>query len=247
MLALLILSWLPSPLFGQDGTAAGSSQSLLDMVRAAGWVGVLLVLLSFAGVALAINVFLALRHERLLPTPLRAQCLELAQRGRFMELLSITKAQDNLLARTVSAGLGEGRLGVEAVREGMAQQGEAEIMLLHQRVGYLALIAAVAPLLGLLGTVTGMIASFNVLGQSKSAPRPEQLASGIAEALITTCMGLLLAVPMLMLNAYLRNRVTRVGQELAATCEKLLRLMSAAVDTRQRATPASQPAETARV
>lgn len=237
-----------APLFAQnDGADAPRQQSLLDLVRAAGWVGLLILLLSIAGVALAVNTLLALRADRLLPGSLRDQCMELAQRGRFNELLSITKSQDNLLSRTVAAGLDDGKFGVDAVREGMAQQGEREIMSLHQRVGYLSMIAAVAPLLGLLGTVTGMIASFNVLGQSRSAPRPEQLASGIAEALITTCMGLVLAVPMLMLSGYLRNRVTRVGQELAATCERLLRLMAVALEARQRGGGAasSPPAEPA--
>ena len=95
-----------------------------------------------------------------------------------------------MLGRIISAGLSDGRLGLDAVREGLEQQGVMEVTRMRERIGYIGLIASVAPMLGLLGTVTGMIASFRLLGEAQGAARPDELALGISQALVTTCMGL---------------------------------------------------------
>lgn len=207
-------------------------QTMLEYVQAGGVIGYVIIALSIVGVALVVEGFLRLKEERLIPPAMVEQAAHLAQRGRFSELLALAKTHESLFARIVAAALSQGNLGIEAVREGMRQQGEREVTLLRQRMGYVGFLAAIAPMLGLLGTVAGMIRSFRVLGEAKGSATPDELAVGIAIALVTTCMGLVIAVPLMFFHALFRDRVTRIGQKAAAECERLLRIMAVVVNQR---------------
>ena len=215
-----------------EGPSAGTRLSLLQFIRAGGPVGYTIIALSLAGVALVIEAFLHVKDSRLLPTGLWEQSEQLARKGKFSDVLTLCRANDSMLSRIIRAALAQGQLGIEAVREAMQESGAREVTRLQQRVGYIGLIASVAPMLGLLGTVTGMIASFQVLGAYKAAARPDQLAEGISEALVTTCMGLVVAVPLMFFHNFFRDRVTRIGQEASGRCERLLRVMTAVMGAR---------------
>ena len=222
-------------------------QNLVDLIQAGGLVGYAIILLSLVGLALVIDSFVRLQEDKLIPPALVDEASNLAQRGRFSELRSLCKGSPTLWGRMVGDALDDGHWGIEAIREAVQQQGDRHFTRLRQRVGYVGLIASIAPVLGLLGTVTGMIDSFQVLGEAKGAARPDELASGIAEALITTCMGLIVAVPLMFLHAYLRDRVTRIAQDAAGACERLLRIMGVVHEQQQRTraaqgTPAEAPA-----
>ena len=232
----LMLCVAVGPVLAQEAAGAGPAvrKSLLQFIHAGGWVAYTLLLLSVAAVALTVNAFLRVQPAKLLPDDLARQAEELAAAGKFQELRDACGSDPSMLGRTLSAGLEDGTLGIDAVREAMQRQGQREMTRLHQSVGYLSLIGSVAPILGLLGTVLGMISSFDVLGSAGNAADPEELAGGISEALITTCLGLILAIPALFAFVFLRDRVTRVGQELAAQCEKSVRLMSTVLDMRAR-------------
>lgn len=213
--------------------AAASSRSLWDLVVAGGPVGWTILLLSLVAAALVVNGFLLLRPQLLVPPGLATSIVELARKGRFEEILNLCRAQETLLGRVVASGLAEHKFGVEAVREGMEQQGGREITRLRHRTNWIGLIAAIAPMLGLLGTVTGMIGSFRLLGESPGAARPEELALGISQALVTTCMGLILAVPLTFLHVHFRDRITRIGQDAGETGSKVLRIMTYLTDKKQ--------------
>lgn len=231
--------------FGQgaaEGTEAGdrpgeSRRSLLHFVRSGGPVGYVIIALSLAGVALVIDAFLHLKPDKLLPPPVSEQSEQLARRGKFSEMLTLCRGNDSMLSRIIRGALPQGQLGIEAVREAIQESGTRELTRIQQRVGYIGFIASVAPMLGLLGTVTGMIASFGVLGEAKGAARPDELAVGISEALVTTCMGLMVAVPLMFFHNYFRDRVTRIGQAASGQCERLLRVMTAAIAAGGRTAP----------
>ena len=216
-----------------------ASRSLLDLVVAGGPVGYLIILLSLVGVALVIDAFVRLRGEHLMPEALTDETLVLAGKRQFEEVHALAKTSDSLVARVVTAGLKDGRLGLDAVREGFQQQGEGEFTRLRQRNGYLGLIAAVAPMLGLLGTVTGMISSFRLLGESQGSARPDELALGISQALVTTCMGLVLAVPLTFFYAFFRDRINRMAHEVGGYGDRLLRTMTVAMAGKPTAAPTS--------
>ena len=247
---LLVLAAAVLPALGQDGDnndaqgdAGGSSKSLLDFIRAGRVVGFVIIGLSLAGVALVIEGFLNVKTDKMLPPTVIHQANELARKGRFSEVLTLCQANDSVLSRILRDALAQGQLGIDAVREAMQDSGTREVTRLRQRVGYVGFIASVAPMLGLLGPVTGLISSFNVLGMEKGAARPDQLAVGISEALVTTCMGLTVAIPLMFCHNILRDRVTRIGQAASAQCERLLRVMTVVVGARAGAHPASEPKE----
>ena len=207
-------------------------KTLLDFIKAGGLIGYVILLLSLAGAAVVFDAFLRLRTEKVLPPMLIEQTKQLALQGKFPEVLAMSRASESMLGRIISCSLPEGKLGILAVRQAMQEHGAREVTRLRQRVGYVGFIASIAPMLGLLGTVTGMIHSFNVMGVAKGAARPDELAVGISEALVTTSIGLIVAVPMMFLFSLLRDRVTRLGQESAGACEELYRLMVTAVEGR---------------
>ncbi len=233
IVATLVVLICASGLYAQGADSEPAQRSLLDLVRAGGPVGYAIILLSLCGLALVVDAFLRLKEQQLIPANLVSQVHELTGKGRFEEVLTICKTHDSMLGRIISAGLSDGRLGLDAVREGLEQQGVMEVTRLRERIGYIGLIASVAPMLGLLGTVTGMIASFRLLGEAQGAARPDELALGISQALVTTCMGLVVAVPLMFFYAFFRNRITRLGNEAAAAGEKMLRLMSVVLETRK--------------
>lgn len=160
-------------------------------------------------------------------------------------MLALAQTSESMLGRTIAAGVSRGTMGIDAIRESTQEHGMKEITSLHHRVAYIGFAASIAPMLGLLGTVLGMIHSFNVLGMAKGAARPDQLATGISEAMVTTCMGLMIAVPLMFMHLLLRGRVTRIGQEASGVCERLLRSMTVAHNARAAARPSrpSPPAE----
>ena len=212
-----------------------SSKSMLDFLKAGGIIGILIVLMSFVGAALIIEGFLRLNVDKLLPPSVAEQAEALAAKGKFSEILALSSGSDSMLGRIIRGALSEGQLGMDAVRESMLTAGTREMTRMEQRVGYVGFIASIAPMLGLLGTVTGMIASFNVLGIAKGAARPDELAVGVSEALVTTCLGLIVAVPMMFFHSFLRDRLTRIGQQASGHCERLLRIMTAWIETRNLA------------
>ena len=210
---------------------------MLDFIRAGGPVGYVIIGLSVFGTALVIDAFMRVRKDRLLPQGVAEEAGKLALQGKFAEILTLAQANSSLLSRILRHALPQGALGIEAIREAMEEGGVREVTRLQQRVGYIGFIAAVAPMLGLLGTVTGMIASFDVLGTSKGAAEPGELAVGVSEALVTTCMGLVVAVPLMFFHNMFRDRITRIGQEASGHCDRLLRSMTVAIASHGAARP----------
>jgi biopolymer transport protein ExbB len=230
---------LPAIAFAQGAAttppAEVETKSAFQFVTGGGVVGYIIIALSVLAVALVIDLVLRLKRDRTFPDSLVRHAMELAEQGRAGEILSMSKASDTLFGRIIGGALDRGRYGIDVVRQEVQQIGEKEIFKLRNRVAQIGVIATAGPMLGLLGTVIGMINSFSVLGESKNAARPDELAAGISLALITTCQGLILAVPLIFVHMWLRDRVTQTSQEAAHVSEKLLGLLATGSANRQRA------------
>ena len=122
----------------------------------------------------------------------------------------------------MQVGLSEIRYGYEAMQDAMATIGEEESIKLNQKIGYLSLIGTLAPMLGLLGTVLGMIACFKVISEA-AVTNANDLADGIYKALVTTVMGLIVGIPGLFFHSFFQDKVTNIGLEAGAVCEELIR------------------------
>lgn len=113
-------------------------------------------------------------------------------------------------------------MGYQRMVEGAGEALEESTSILNIRIGYQALIATVEPMLGLLGTVIGMIEAFDTLAALKGAANPAELADSIAKALVTTATGLIIAIPVLVMYMYLKNKMMRIVQETTIIVGELL-------------------------
>jgi len=178
--------------------------------------------MSFALVSLAVMNIMAVRRDAIIPQELVDGFDEKLNTKEFQAAYDLARADESLLGQVLSTGLAKLPGGYSKALEGMQEVGEEEAMKLEHRLSYMALIGNLAPMVGLLGTVQGMIASFDVIAKSTSSPKPSELAVGISTAMTTTLVGLLLAIPAIAAYNILRNRVSRLLLEVGITGENLM-------------------------
>ncbi len=129
--------------------------------------------------------------------------------GRFLEALKFAKQESCLIAAVLAAGIQNYGRDLNEVERNMNLVAEQELYRMRKRLPALQIIATISPLLGLLGTVTGEIKVFNVLGQLQGVSDPVAMSSGIAEALLTTAYGLIIAIPVSVIYSYLDSLVVK--------------------------------------
>ena len=138
---------------------------------------------------------LAARREVILPSQLIEGFEAQLNAKKYQEAYELAKNDESFLGKVLSAGLARLSSGYPQAIEAMQEVGEEENMRLEHRLSYLALIGTISPMFGLLGTVDGMVQAFEVIAHSTVSPKPAELAEGIATALVTTLVGLWLAIP----------------------------------------------------
>ena len=154
---------------------------------------VIFLFLSVALVALMVVNVLAVRRDSIVPLAL-IQGLEVRLGDdRFQEACDLVRADHSVLARVLAAGLPQLAAGDEKAAAAMEEFGSLESIKMHARLGYVWLIAQLAPLFGLLGTVNGLIVAFEAIVRKGATPRPIDLAGGIGTALVATLVGLWIA------------------------------------------------------
>ena len=205
-----------------DDTKKDGESYLSWMIRASGAYGVVLLLLSFLMVALIVMNILQVRRENLLPTTFIEAFEERLQGKDYQGAYDTARNDDSFVARVLAAGLSKLNRGYEEAVEGMQEVGEDENMAMEHKIGYLALIGTIAPMIGLMGTVYGMINSFKEIAKNDSSPKPSDLAEGISTALFTTLEGLMVAIPALVAYSLLRNRVARYTLEVGMVSEGMM-------------------------
>jgi biopolymer transport protein ExbB len=205
-------------------SAPPQSRSFLAYIaRACGWFwGPTFLLISFVLVALIMMNLLQVRRDVLLPTAFVEEFEQKLNAKDFQAAYEFARSDESFVARVLAAGMGRLSRGYEEAVEGMQEAGEDENMALEHRLSYVALIGTIAPMMGLMGTVQGMISSFDVIATSAVAPKPSQLADGISTALVTTLIGLMLAVPAMVFYGILKNRIQRLVLEIGMVSEGLM-------------------------
>ena len=139
---------------------------------------------------------------------------ELVEEGDILEALSVLKGKKGPNAKLLSTALAHNSDNPERIREILQAVGEDEIKKMEKHLPVLDVIAMISPLLGLLGTVIGIISSFNILGATMGHADPTQISSGIASALISTAVGLMIAIPTTIFYSYFRNIVEKKAHEM---------------------------------
>lgn len=183
---------------------------------------VVFLALSIVLVALIVQNILALRLDNICPTDLVEGIEQQLKEGNPQGAAEIVRSDDSLLGQVLSAGLSKLDRGHPQAHEAMQEVGEEEVMRLEHNLNYMALIGNISPMIGLLGTVQGMISSFQVIANSGTTPKPSELAAGISTALFTTLVGLLIAIPAIAVFNILRNRIQRLTLQVGNTSEDLI-------------------------
>ena len=213
-----------------DAAAGGAADAPVEsrnfltwMIDALGWFWMLVfAALSFVMVALIMMNLLQVRRDVLLPNDFVEEFEQKLNGKDFQGAYEIARNDDSFVARVLAACMGRLSRGYPEAVEGMQEAGEDENMALEHRLSYLALIGSVAPMLGLMGTVQGMIASFDKIASSAVSPKPSELAEGISTALFTTLIGLGIAIPAMVFYSILKNRIQRLVLEIGMVSEGLM-------------------------
>jgi biopolymer transport protein ExbB len=183
------------------------------------------LLMSIILVAMIVLYSMQVSRKEFLPLDLVDSMDNLTKEKKFQEAYDTVKNNNSLGARLVTAGIvrlqtsgGQYEQAVEAMQE----IGEDEGMKFDHRLSYLAMLANIATMVGLLGTVWGMVAAFMVIAQSDTSPKPSELATGVSQALVTTVWGLLQAIPAIIGHTVLKNRISRMMLETGIAAERML-------------------------
>ena len=199
---------------------SGSEQGPVEMtlwqtLAAGGGVMVVIGLLSIVAVAIIIYDIISLNVNKLAPRKLFDEVMRKLESRDFGEAKALCYKQNNtIIAKIVLAGL-ERRTPLDAAaREAMESTARIELTNLWQNINYLSDIVAVAPLLGLLGTVLGMIQAFHAVPLQSASVKTTLLAAGISKAMVTTASGLIVAIPTLMAYSYFRGQVQLVTNKI---------------------------------
>jgi len=195
-----------------DGS--GSPQSFLEILAAGGPVGLVIMVLSIAAVALVVEHVMTIRAAVLMPPGLGDEVRELLASGKLARAEQRCRMEPSFLAHVLGAGLAEIEGGWPAVEKAAEDATAEQSARLFRKIEYLSLIGGIAPMLGLLGTVIGMILAFRQVADTQGAARAADLAEGIYLALVTTVEGLIVAIPSLAAFAVFRNRVDHLVAEV---------------------------------
>lgn len=178
---------------------------MLSIIQAAGWPVWFLVLASFLALALIIERLISLQRRRVLPDKLLDQTLNLHRGKQTTPEMLQNLDRSSALGRVLASGLRQAGAGRDSMKEAMEETGRAVAHDLERYLSALGTIAAVTPLLGLFGTVVGMIEIFGA--SAPSGTNPQALAHGISVALYNTALGLVVAIPALIAYRAFRTRV----------------------------------------
>lgn len=233
---------LTQPLAAQETTEEvveavepeGGEKSLIDMFKAGGWAMYPLTLLSIGGFGLIVYNFMAVRPEPILNTEATIQIDEALSKLDIGKAKEICQENPSPSTNIVEAGLN--RVDVdnydpEQVKEALEEASSEELAGPFVLINYLSVVGSLSPMVGLLGTVSGMVKAFNVI-EAEGAGSAQALAGNISEALITTATGMIVGIPAMFFFFFFKNRYGKITSRIGRIVGDLQFTLSKAVKNR---------------
>ncbi|MCM2374020.1 MotA/TolQ/ExbB proton channel family protein [Aporhodopirellula aestuarii] len=200
--------------------------SMWDIVTSGGWPGMVILLvlvsLSIAAVYLVIDQFISLRRADIIPDGLTNEVATALRESRWSDAETALRNRPSVLAGVISLALSNREFGWSEMEKAVEDSLVDRSAQMHRRIDYLSMIANLSPMVGLLGTVTGMIFAFRQVAATRGAAGAGDLAEGIYQALVTTVGGLIVAIPALAASGILRARVDELLSEVTRHTERAL-------------------------
>ena len=197
---------------------------MFEMVQAGGWLMLPILLCSVIALAIVGERFWSLQQKRINPATLVSQVWQWYKSDNLTDQNIEALAKTSPLGRVLAAGLVNRHHPREIMKESIEDTGRQVVVELERYLNTLGTIASITPLLGLLGTVIGMIKVFTAI-TSSGVGNPAVLAGGISEALITTAAGLSVAIPALIFHRYLSGKVDRIVMRMEEQALKMVEVM----------------------
>jgi biopolymer transport protein ExbB len=200
---------------GEDEEAGGKEITWMDTIMASGLCGAVIILISVITLALAIEHFVNLRWDKLMPPEILSEVEVLFEDEEFEEAMELCEQEPSYFTNIVGAALPKMNSGYSAMLDAIADASSDENQKLFMHISYLSVASAEGPMLGLLGTVQGMIQAFQKIASSRGAPDPSELSGAISLALVTTFEGLIVAIPGTAFYFYFRLKVMHMTMRAA--------------------------------
>jgi len=221
-MALLVTGLMATPALAQEGAQEQSTSWVDAYITAGGAIGFVFLFCSFISLALIIEHIVNIKRDKIVPPQLIDEIEGMFENEEYQEALELCEAEPNFLTNVLAAGLPKINAGFDTMKAAMVEAGDEEAIKLQQKIGYLSLIGNIAPMMGLFGTVSGMIEAFQTIAAKGASVTPADLASGISKALVTTFLGLFVAIPTMIAYFFFRNKVVRVTLEIGAIADELV-------------------------
>jgi biopolymer transport protein ExbB len=207
----------------EEGAEPEGENMLVFYYKALGLRYVIVFLaLSFGLVALLVMCFMQIRRAVLMPAGLSQGFEAHLENKEYQQAYEMAKTDDSYLGHVLAAGMGKLQSGYGPAVEAMQEAEGEQAMKLEHKISYVSLVGALAPMFGLLGTVDGMVGAFMVIAKSATAPKPSELAIGISQALITTLIGLWLAIPAIACFALFKNWLQKLNADVDGEAMRLM-------------------------
>ncbi len=214
---------MQSPASAAAAAPQTAPDSFFEIVFSGGPIGIAIMLsligTSMLALYLVVEQILALRRQLVLPDGLGDRVRQCIQTNQWGEAQQACRESPSMLGHVLFRGLAEADGGWEAIEEAIEEALAEHAARMFRRVEYLSVLANLAPMLGLLGTVFGMVLCFREVASTQGNAGAGQLAEGIYQALVTTVAGLIIAIPSLAAFALLRNRVDQFVAEAAQVAQ----------------------------
>jgi biopolymer transport protein ExbB len=193
---------------------------------AGGWTMIFIGLCSVLGMALVIDLFISLRKPTMMPEDY-LNAVKIAIKNNDMQgATNLGSLRKGFLVNVVQSGIDKSGHELQIIQDSMTIVGAKEAAGLLQKIGYLSSIGTITPMLGLLGTVLGMIQSFNVIAFEAGLGKPTLLAAGVSQALITTAFGLIVGIPVMAFFFYFRNKAQEIITDVEITTGEIALMLA---------------------
>lgn len=224
--------------------AEGHSQEnvVIWILRISGAIGVFIIILSCYFIQLVSRLFIDIRPIVAMPPELMDDLKQKMEKRDYKGVYQGIKEKDCLFSRYASAGLGELSAGLAEARDAMERTAEVQVVEMEKKISMLAVLGSLGPMIGLLGTLKGMIASFMVIARSDAGIKANEVAEAISEALVVTFMGVALSVPAIFFFAVFKNRVASISSTTMYAADEFVRKLANAAKAAAKAPAAPAPA-----
>ncbi len=214
---------------GKDDLLATQQVPLLDMVSRGGAVMVVLGLMSVVGLALVIYFFVILRRSQVVPPALRDDVLDKLETGEWVDARSACGYKPCAFSEVAVSAIDYARSDEKPdpalLKDVIEGEGGRQALIIQGQTQYLFDLAVLSPMVGLLGTVFGMIHAFNAVALDLTKAKPMLLAAGVGEALVATAAGLIVGIPTMAFYAFFRNRAARLIAELEVASGQVMNIL----------------------